>query len=803
MRPHSTSARRNTLRALALSCGLWALSACGGGGGGAISTPGPQPAPAPAPSPAPSPTPSPSPTPTPTPTPPPSSFDTAEFRRSDGPDFHNAVAAWQRGATGRGETIAVIDTGIDTDSPEFAGRLSPLSADVAANRSVEAEDDHGTHVSLIAAAARNNTGILGIAFDATVLALRADTPGSCADVDPADPSNSCSFADSSIARGIDRAVSAGATVINISLGGGAPSDGVRAAVQRAAAAGIVVVVSAGNDGEGGGSTDPAQPDPFATGVLQSGGGNVIIVGSVDASGQISAFSNRAGSQANSFLTALGERICCVYQDGSILVTTRDGQQFVTLFSGTSFSAPQVSGAVALLAQAFPNLSGAQIVRILLESARDAGATGIDPVYGRGILDIARAFAPQGTTTLAGGTTLALADDVAVGSAAMGDATQGTAGLQAIILDGYGRAYDHDLGARLRGATVQPRLNPALGGGSRQVALGGAGVSLAFSITDDPHQDRGRGHQLRLTRDEAEGARVLAARAAFTLSPEMQMGFAFRQGSDGLVAQLQGQERPAFLIAGDARSDAGFTVGTDAAFALRRQVGPWGLTASAERGEAWLGAYRRAGEVFGRVHEKRPTATFSIAADRYFGNIEASIGASWLREDRTVLGAHFHDALGAGGASTLFLDASADWRFAPGWRAGAQMRQGWTRADRQGLVSTGSNLTSRAWSIDLGRQGVFGPFDFLGVRLSQPLRVESGGLSLYLPVGYSYASERASYAQRSLSLAPRGREIDGEIAWRGPLWGGEAAASMFYRKDPGHYASTPDDKGAAIKWTAKF
>ena len=98
---------------------------------------------------------------------------------SDGPEQHKAVSAWQRGATGSGRTIAVIDTGIDLDSPEFAGRIHPDSRDVAGSRSVDGEDDHGTNVSLVAAAARNNQGILGIAFDARVLALRADRPGSC------------------------------------------------------------------------------------------------------------------------------------------------------------------------------------------------------------------------------------------------------------------------------------------------------------------------------------------------------------------------------------------------------------------------------------------------------------------------------------------------------------------------------------------------------------------------------------------------------------------------------------------------
>src|SRR5437763_3667558 len=75
-----------------------------------------------------------------------------------------------------------------------------------------------------------------------------------------------------------------------------------------------------------------------------------------------------------------------------------GAQF--LWSGTSFSAPTISGAVALMAQAFPNLTGKQIVDILFSSADDLGAAGVDSIYGHGALDIARAFQPQGQTSLA-------------------------------------------------------------------------------------------------------------------------------------------------------------------------------------------------------------------------------------------------------------------------------------------------------------------------------------------------------------------------------------------------------------------
>lgn len=779
---------------------LLAVAACGGGGGGGgvISTPAPAPAPTPTPTPVPTPTPTPTPTPVST-----GSFDTAEFRRSDGPEFHRATSAWSQGATGAGVKIAVIDTGIDTDSPEFRGRIDPASADVAGNGTVEAFDDHGTQVAMVVAAARDNTGVMGIAYNATILAFRADRPGSCSSSSGAN-TDGCVFGDRDIAAGIDRAVAAGATVINLSLGGDPPASILTSAVQRATAAGVVIVVSAGNGGDGSEpGIDPNQPDPFAAAVRNAGGANVIIVGSVNDQGQISAFSNRAGSQASSYLTALGERVCCVYENGVLKVESTPSGNFVTVVSGTSFSAPQVAGAVALLKQAFPNLTGAQMVSLLLDTAREAGAAGTDSTYGRGILDIGNAFAPRGATTLAGSTAIvALPDDTAIGSAAMGDAFT-AASADTVVLDSYGRAYATNLGARMQPADIAPRLHGALDGGSRRVGGGGEALSVAFTLSDRGSAAQAWPSQLRLDRRDAETARVLAARVALKLAPGQQLGFSFRERADGLVAQLQGQQRPAFLVAGEARGDSGFINSASTALAYRRALGEWGLTASAERGDALLGSLRVTDGSLDRRREALGVTSLGLVADRRFGSLEASVGLTLLREDRTVLGGYFVDGFGAGGAGTLFADAAAGWRFADDWRLGAAYRQGWTRADRSAVIGAGSDFVTRAWSADLVRQGVFGRFDSLGLRVSQPLRVENGGLSLLLPVSYDYATLAPTYGTRTIGLSPSGRELDGELAWTGSLWGGDAAASIFYRKDPGHVASVPDDKGVALKWSKRF
>jgi hypothetical protein len=727
----------------------------------------------------------------------PSQYNTTEFRRSDGPLQHNAATAWGSGWNGQGVTIAVVDTGIDADSPEFAGRISSASRDMfgsTTSRGYNASDDHGTDVAMVAAAARDNTGIVGIAWGASIMALRSDTPNSCvSDSGSTDADADCEFADNTIASAIDYATTHGAKVINLSLGGDPPSSGVTSAVARAATAGVLIVVAAGNDGN-------ANPDAFGAGVDSAGSGAVIIGGAVDENGVISDFSDRAGNQPNHFLAARGERICCQYNDGQIY--TKDG--YVYLIAGTSFAAPQIAGAAALLAQAFPNLTGKQIADILLRSAFDAGASGTDTIYGRGILDIAKAFQPIGTTSLAGGgTPMALSGSGGVTSAAMGDATA-RASLQTVVLDEYRRAYGVDLGPTLRGAVVSQPLHGSVGAGQRHLSAGNQQATLAFTI--DSSGLRGEMPQtglLRLSRDDAEQARVLAARVALQLTPNAKVAFAFAESADGLVAQLQGQDRPAFMIAGGAVGDPGLYRTTDTSFALRRQMGRWGLTLSADSGKTWSAAYmHRAAELRGQ-RDRSGVSDFGFAFDRRFGNLSASLGLDWMREERTMLGADFHDAFGLSGADTFFLDAQAGWQFAPGWRFGAALRNGWTSAHGGGAVAGGSRLTSRAWSFDLARGGVFARNDSLALRISQPLRVESGGLNLELPIDYSYATLSPTYGVERLTLTPQGRALDAELAWNGRLFMGDAAASLFIRKDPGHYAGLPLDEGVAFRWSTAF
>lgn len=695
-------------------------------------------------------------------------------------------------------SIGIVDSGIDPSNPEFDGRISSASADVAGGRGLNPDDDHGTMVALVAAGARNGSGVMGIAYEATIMGMRADTPGTCAG------SDGCRFSDSAIAAGIDRAVINGAKVVNLSLGGSGAGSQTRAAVGRAAVAGVVVIVAAGNDADAATpSSDPSNPNPFATSLRGAGNGNVIIAGSVDTSGVLSAFSNRAGTEANWYLNALGESICCEYENGVIKITSSNGQQFQTVYNGTSFSAPQIAGAAALLRQAFPNLSATQVVNLLLSTAREAGATGTDSTYGRGILDIRNAFSPQGQTSLAGtNTAMPITSTSMVTSAPMGDALAQTQ-LRTIVLDSYARAYAIDLAANGRAASPVLKLTGALSSQQRQVETGTDQLAVAFSI-----QPRGGNYAkssadpLRLSQHDAETARVLAARIVARLSPTTKLGLAYAQGSNGLMAQLRDHDQSAFMIASEPFDDVGFGQGNQTALALRHELGRWGLTLSFENGDPIAAPPRTLG-IFGQRGGDDSAKRFGVAADRRFGTLQAHVALSWLNERQTILGARLQEGLGVSGAQTLFVDAGLGWRPATSWRVGAAWRQGRTSARAGGLVSSGSTLISSAWAIDATRYGVFVDQDTLSFRLSQPLRVTSGGLNFRLPTAYSYDTLSATNEIRQLSLTPRGRELAAELGWRGRFAGGAVTGTLFYRRNPGHVASVRDDKGGALEWSARF
>ena len=239
--------------------------------------------------------------------------------------------AWGSGSTGAGQTVAVVDSGIDAQHPDLLGQV------VGGHDFLDDDDDphdvdgHGTHVAgTIAAARGNGVGIAGVAPDAMLVALRVLGQDRGTDVETAE-----AFA---------WAGRHGIRVANASLSGTGFSQAERDAI--AAYPNTLYVVAAGNDADNVDAGTRAYPCAYDL-------RNVLCVGATDQRDLPADFSNYGTVSVDIFAPGVG------------IVSTESGSYFVS--SGTSMAAPHVAGAVALVQGRNPSLSAATIKSTLMDN----------------------------------------------------------------------------------------------------------------------------------------------------------------------------------------------------------------------------------------------------------------------------------------------------------------------------------------------------------------------------------------------------------------------------------------------------
>ena len=239
--------------------------------------------------------------------------------------------------------VAVIDSGVDINHPELAGAIAETYDTLA---SPLTPHKHGTAIAgLIAAHAK----LMGAAPGARILAIRAFNPTDKG-------ADGTTF---NILKGLDWAAAHDARVINMSFAG--PADpAIHRSLEAAHKKGIVLVAAAGNAGA---KSPPLYPaaDP-----------NVIAVTATDADDKLFEQSNR------------GNYIAVAAPGAQILVANPDGAYEVS--SGTSYSAAEVSGIVALMLERKGDLTPDKVRDILMATAKDLGAKGRDPLFGAGLAD---------------------------------------------------------------------------------------------------------------------------------------------------------------------------------------------------------------------------------------------------------------------------------------------------------------------------------------------------------------------------------------------------------------------------------
>ena len=260
----------------------------------------------------------------------------APFAGTPGSDI-NLLDAWSF-TQGAGQTVAVVDSGVDLDHDDLAGQVAAGGRNFVQGTGPNDLSDpfkHGTHVAgTVAARANNGIGVVGVAPAAKVLPLRVLDSGG-------------QGFDSWVAEAFDYAGELGLRVVNASIGGEADSQTLAGAI--AAHPNTLYVVPAGNGGP-----DKIGDNNDARGVLPCNlpQPNVVCVGATDQHDRRTPFSNYGAASVDLF--APGVHIVSTFP--------ADGYEYGT---GTSMATPHVSGEAALLLAAAPSLSTQQLKDLIL------------------------------------------------------------------------------------------------------------------------------------------------------------------------------------------------------------------------------------------------------------------------------------------------------------------------------------------------------------------------------------------------------------------------------------------------------
>ncbi|MDE0056680.1 MAG: S8 family serine peptidase [Defluviicoccus sp.] len=683
---------------------------------------------------------------------------------------------------GSGQTVGLIDTGIDTGHDAFAGKTVTEHFFPGATDETGDEFSHGTAVASVIAgrpspaftAEVNAARGVARGADIAMFAIRAGSGGdeyvpvSLAGADDADDRWAAWFAHvlnwSSGGRSLD--------FVNLSVGYKGiveqygeqelrdALDGTIAALAQAGDGAKTVFVWAAGNGHGkdcDAANFTGNPDLCVDGRVNARSveilpglpariaelrGHLVAVVAVapDADGdggyEIASFSNRCGIAADWCVAAPGRAVRAAYfgpdpGDGS------PGARGASSPSGTSLAAPMVTGGLLVLKHHFRGqLSNTALLSRLFATANKSGIYGDRGIYGQGLIDLGAATAPVGEPAIALGERVD-----GPGSALTGTrlAPGGAMG------DGLSRAFaGHEIAAfDTLGAPFWFPLGDLAGDASQQSALARLRGLMA------PREDGGAGPLRPRLAPLAAGDRLKL----------------------GVLRAPSGAEGGHLALAGSA-----LALGTAA-------EGGLGLLAFSSEG----------------VRGRHPASGAALSWRP--GNGRLAFAGGWVGERETVLGGSAAGAFGRLSGASAFAGVEGKARIGA-WQVGAGAEIGTVRAaTRGGMIARVSPLTTSAFAVEAETALANG--DGLRISLSQPLRVEAGRASIAVPVGRTHDGT-VLHRHVTAGLAPSGRQIDVAARWRRTLAdGAELGIGAGWTRRPGHDKAAAPELSILAGWRYAF
>ena len=547
----------------------------------------------------------------------------------------------------------------------------------------------------------------------------------------------------------------------------------------------VIAIMAGND-------FAAQPNALASSSFNLSG--AIIVGATDADGVLLPQSNQAGTTANKYVAANG-----LPNDGGTV-------------GGSSWATARISGIAGAVLLQNPNLTAAEVVDVILQSAEDRGDVGTDNVYGRGVILNAQQVldnvigpvgVPTPTTNSGGGGGGSSGGALLIGGALVGALLllrkPKTKLEKTLVLDSYGRAFqvdltDHigvndgslhltDFFRSLDHTSVTdgfwlPKLNTEVAFGASTYSDTRFDMVEYFAMPNDvvladENSDMSLAIRSQLTQQ-------LALTAGYQVSPAQSYGAVSQLQSDsqfGVSSFISGQSFSSPLTGFSSQANtASLSYRPNSLNKTSVKLGLVSVNQSQQFGQDSFSTILEGGYQF------NDNAGLSLQ----FGQIE---------ENRSLFGGSAGGIFGVNTASTYALNVSGRIKASQKFSIVGNYGMGRTNVDASdnSLLNDFSSLRSDWYSLGIIGNDIFRDQDQIGFAFSQPLKIRSGGVDYSIPQGREINGDIA-FANERVNLADTGAtEHSLEGYYRTMLSSKLELGSFFsYRQNPNHISTDGDE-----------
>ena len=683
--------------------------------------------------------------------------------------------------------VGIIDTGIDATHPDLDYNVRGLVTCTTTNGCTMGSRDndnygHGTTVAGIIAARRNNVGMVGIAPNVKLYGAAAIgiTNGSDQDAVKFFSDNGIKVINASygISSGVYEypIVSAtkgyrfspvSATQLRSYITAAGKTTNFVEAVNNAVSKGVIFVFAAGNASMDQVNVLAGLPYYFRGNISSKPSGystvnpknydwskNWVAAVSVNSSNQLSSFSNACGVAKDYCLAAPGENIYSTKAGG--------GYTTASITEGTSFSAPSITGSIAALLGAFPQLKSTDALQILFDTATDLGAPGVDAIYGHGLVNLDKATSPSDSgwklaTATLGVTTMQSFDASRVNlSSSFGDALSKSK-TSLMFVDSYNKDYTISLADLTNNAKTTSDISQRLSGMGESIFDNNittpSGAKVGFSMRgnrEDEPKIAGENSDSKLDKMmlsyDVNGKDVQqTTKLAYGMNPNDVSGFSAFSDSKFESSIVSGAFKNPYL---------GLT--NNAKLASTDFKGKHlNLKTTMFTGD--VGSYEN------NFNNDKPIKGAYSELGYANNGMNLSVGFGTNRESKSFLGADGSGAFNLGNTTDTYYGTAA-MKYSVNNKLSflANYNYGVTNLSdtKNSIFKNVSNLKTDSFAVGAEYKGLAYKDDSVLFAVSQPMRVENGKANLMLPMDI-LADNEVIYQNRTLSLAPQGRELDME------------------------------------------